>query len=244
MRRPTRWLLALTLAGTASVALAYVLPAEAIFERFEARRARPKADNQEVSGRVVLFDGAGVRQVHPATHTLRFPGACRLDLQEDAEASEPSASPHVTVRDGKVVASTSGALALLTPFERIVCALLGIRDHGAGAMARLAARWKIDLGYTGLTRLEGDVVYVVGAPAKETTKPALWFRREKVLPVLARVKIDGVLYEVRLLGYDDPATGELHPREMQLWLDGTLRVRFVSDRLDQNVGLDPTHFGT
>ncbi len=248
MKHPLRASLSATLLAAllvallaAAPALAYVLPATAIFELFAKRREKLKSTNQQVSGRLILTDAAGVRTLLPATHTLRFPGDCRLEIDEDTGGGLGGA--HVIVRDGKIVAKTEGKLALLTDLEALACPVLSIKALGAEKLEALVKRWKIDPEYTGLSRLEDRVAYVVGAKASETDKPSIWFDKEKLLPVQVRAKVGEHFYELRLTGYNDPATGELHPREIQLWIEGKLRARFVADRLDQNLDLDPKLFG-
>jgi len=245
MKRPHRLALAAIvfagLCATAAPVLAYVLPATAIFELFAKRREKLKATNQQVGGRLLLTDAAGVRTLLPATHTLRFPGDCRLEIDEGAVGDFGGA--HVIVRDGKILAKTSGKIELLNDFEALACPVLAIKAEGAAKLEALVKRWKIDPEYTGLSRLDDRVAYVVGAPASETDKAAIWFDKEKLLPVQVRAMVGEKAYELRLTGYSDPATGELHPREIQLWLEGALRARFVADRLEQNLDLDPKLFG-
>ncbi|MDF1561556.1 MAG: hypothetical protein P1V51_00860 [Deltaproteobacteria bacterium] len=233
-------LAALTL-GVAAPALAYVLPATAIFELFASQREKLKSDNQQVGGRLVITDAAGVRTVLPATHTLRFPGDCRFEIDEDGVAGELGGT-HVIVRDGKLIAKAAGKLALLDELVSLACPVLSIKELGAEKLDALAKRWKIDLAYSGLSRLDDRMVYVVGAKPSEVEKPSIWFDKEKLLPVQVRTKSGEQLLELRMTGFNDPATGELHPREIQLRVDGKLRARFVAERLEQNLDLDPKLF--
>lgn len=226
----------------AGPALAYVLPAPAIFELFANTREKLKATNQQVSGRLVMTDAAGVRTVLPATHTLRFPGDCRLEIDEDGVAGELGGA-HIIIRDGKLVARASGKLEPLNDLLSLACPVLAIKDLGKEKLQAAAKRWKIDLDYTGLSRLDDRAVYVVGAKAADKDTAAIWFDKEKLLPVQVRMKKGEHHLELRMTGYSDPATGELHPREMQLWIDGTLRARFIAERLEQNLDLDPKLFG-
>ncbi|RMG10753.1 MAG: hypothetical protein D6729_19055 [Deltaproteobacteria bacterium] len=234
MRAVAAVLLALLLAAPAR---AYVLPTRALLELFEAPRGRGSTTTRHVEGTLTLFAPDGDRTSFPAVHDLELNGRCRLEI-----ISGPFEGAHAVYARGRIVRPEASDLADLALLEALACPLVALRDGAAAAVDRLLRTHGVDLEYTGLSRLNRRPAYLIGARPWEHDRPQLWLDKEQLQPVKWVAEVDGRLGEVRLLGYSDPATGSLHPRTLELWLDGRLRLRFVAERLEQGIEFPKDHF--
>lgn len=230
--RSRRVLAALVAACVALPAAAYVLPTRALLDKLAERRSKDSARTLRVEGTLEIFAETGARTVIPAVHDLRYPGRCAL-ATDQGDARDGAAWER-----GRRVAPKDPALEPLMVLESLACPVLAVHDGADREIGAFLAKEGVDTDYTGLSRLEGHPAYLIGAKPWETDKPQLWLDEETFLPVRVIGRVGTVLGDVRLLGYDDPATGEWHPRRMELWEDGALKVRFTAERLDRNVSLD------
>lgn len=240
MRRLRTTLVLIGLLGVAAPAGAYVLHADALVSMFHARRQKLKALTQRIEGVLTLIDDAGVRRVLPATRMVQFEGKCRLQVDEGGD--EALSGGYVAIRKRDVVVPAQKLLHNLVLLERIACPLLSRRENAGTQLRRLFERWKVNKELTTFSRLGDRFVYVIGGAPWDEEVPQVWLDKHLFLPVRARVRMDDQWADVRLLGYTDPATGELHPLTMELWLDGKMRVRFSAERIENDVEFEPELF--
>jgi hypothetical protein len=121
-------------------------------------------------------------------------------------------------------ASAEPAATLL----RLACPLLTTRGlpmgEAVGAIRAAAEGVGVDLtAGAGLGRLSDRVVYVLGASARDQSKPQLWVYKDTRAParLIAQSGAD-----LRLLQYGDPAAADWFPRVFELWERGQLSARF------------------
>jgi hypothetical protein len=201
------------LAGIFIAALLAYIPSPASLLKKAAGRNSQLAKTREValSGNLSV---AG-QPVKSATLTLHFPLNCKLEA-EGAGA--------VSVKGTASEGTTGPALQLL----QIACPLLATRglssNEAAGTIRALATGAGIDLtAATAMARIGDRVTYVLGATARDTTRPQLWLYKDTRAParLIAQSGAD-----LRLLQYGDPAAGDWFPRVIELWTAGQLSARF------------------
>ena len=235
-----RLLAALLVAAVGLPAMAYVLPTPALLDLFGQRKDGLHAATLKVDGSLTILDASGGRRVVPASHLVRFDQRCRLELE--ASDDEALAGVYTAYDRGKLTPPSDPALADLGTLEQLACPLISARTHATAEVGRLLRSLHVDTAFTGLSRQDGRPAYVIGAKPWETGTPQLWLDQKTFLPVRLVAKVGGHVAEVRLLKYDDPATGAWHPGRLQLYLDGTLRLEFSAEHLDQNVKLADSRF--
>lgn len=197
--------------------VAYIPAPASLLKRAAARTSSlGKAKEVTLAGTVTVKD----QGAHAAQLVLRFPLSCRL------EGDGVSLSVHGTpAKPNAVVEGTTGpALQLL----QLACPLIAYRGMpGTGAedalrAAVLAAGADVTAG-SSLARLGDRMVYVLGAQARDLTRPQLWLYKDSHAP--ARLFAQGGL-DLRLLEYGNPAAADWFPRVIELWESGQLTARF------------------
>lgn len=197
--------------------LAY-LPTTASLLKRAASRSSGLGKTREVtlSGTVTVKD-QGAR---PAQLVLHFPLSCRLEgdgvsLSVKGTAARPS---------GTAEGTTGPALQLL----QLACPFLAYRGLSAIEAeealrnATLAAGADVTAG-SALSRLGDRVVYVLGAQARDLTRPQLWLYKDTTAP--ARLLAQGGA-DLRMLEYGNPAAADWFPRVIELWEGGQLSAKF------------------
>lgn len=221
----------------AAEALAYVLPSGALLELFEQRRGSGSTKTRRVEGTLTLVAPDGDRQVAPAAHDVELPGRCRLEVLSGPWEGAWAASDR-----GKVRAPEQRDLEDLARLVALACPFVAVREGAARQVRATLEAHGVDLDYTGLSRLNGEPAYLIGARPWERDTPQLWLDKDTLQPVKFVGTVLDRLAEVRMLGYADPATGSLHPHRMELWLDGRLRLIFEAERLEQGMRFPKGHF--
>jgi hypothetical protein len=236
----------------ASGALAYVLPGLSIVRRMAEVRDDLQLFSVRIEGGVTLSGSlAGEAQRSLAllgdrpevqadgVVSLKLPGRCRFDVS--------------SIEGGRFAAVTSGGKPRVegaTPAPvslalEHLCVLLASRSSSAGEAKELLMRHlgqlKIDVGQTSLARFGGQVVYVIGAPGERT--PQLWVYKDLFLPARLRfADAQGAFWDLRLLDYTSPATGEWFPRTVELAKENEVVLRFTSLKSDVKTKLADTLF--
>jgi hypothetical protein len=195
--------------------LAYV-PAPGSLIKQAAARTIPKAREITMTGTVTVKD----QGAHGASLTLHFPLSCKLEgdgvsLLVKGTAARPA---------GTAEGTTGPALQLL----QLACPLLAYRGMPAAeseeALRNAAQAAGADVTTGGaLARLGDRVVYVLGAGARDLTRPQLWIYKDTHAP--ARLIAQGGA-DLRLLEYGNPASADAFPRVIELWEGGQLTARF------------------
>jgi hypothetical protein len=197
--------------------LAYIPSAGSLLKR-AASRTSSLGRTREVtlSGTVTVKDQGS----HPAQLTLRFPLSCKLE----AEGVSLSVRGNVLKPSAVAEGTTGPALQLL----QLACPFLtyrGLPAADAEAALRAAAlEVGADLTAGGaLARMGDRAAYVLGAGARDLTRPQLWIYKDTHAP--ARVVAQSGA-DLRLLEYGNPAAADWFPRVIELWEGGQLAARF------------------
>ncbi len=114
---------------------------------------------------------------------------------------------------------------------------------GARGLAFLEAL-KIDPEVVSLTRMDGQVVFVIGARPWERDKPQLWVDRQLRVPVRL-VYLDagsGKRLELRLRGFGSAITRDRYPERIETWENGELVEELLFSSLEVDPRLDPGLF--
>src|SRR5258708_3299970 len=198
-----------------AIALAYILPAEAILSTMARRRA-------EIAFSTLVAEGTYQASGGPTATVweVLVPGRVRR-----VERKRP-ASPEITLiketkrwsykLGEKSPAPTKGPSDLFLVF-------LGAsdKDPGGGRGSAFLRSRGIDESVVSLSRLDKRASFVIGAKPWESKKPQLWVDKEFFLPSrLVEVdKQSGSITDTRLLGYGSAATGEWYPQRIEVWKD-------------------------
>lgn len=244
--------IAATLLLFTTSAIAYVLPGESIVRRMAEARDDLQLYSLRVEGRVTA-QGALVPELQrslallgeleeiqaDAVISLKLPARCRIDVS--------------ALEGGRFAAVSSGGKvrvegATPPPFTRAleqVCVLLASRSSSDGdardLLMRHLAKLKVDVKRTSLARFGGQVVYVIGATTDRA--PQLWVYKDVFLPARLRfLDEQGVLWDLRLLDYTSPATGEWFPRTVELAREDEVLFRFTSLKSDSKSKLADSLF--
>jgi len=205
---------ALTLVAAMAVAMpvqAYVPGGRTVVRKFAERVSTDKLTVVPLSGSATTE--GGTQQ-----------SSARLDLNAGGcKASIGSGSAKTTTfvdKAGKVVTEGNPSPAL-EAFVTLVCPLLAIRNVSAvdadAALTKYMEGHGISTGTVTLTRLDKRAAYVLGAKARDVSKPQLWIDKDNNRPIRVVAKIANQLWDVRM---EDPvsiATNRLAPRAVELW---------------------------
>jgi hypothetical protein len=219
----------------AAPAFAYVLPLRAILDQLHQARESVSASDQVVEGTVTLYGEGGRRKLLAATRSVLSDGRCRLEI---VDALDEAIAGAFVVWDGGALRGTDHpTLSPLRALEALACPLSATGGAAPRAFSAQLDRLGVDKRYTGLSRLEGRPAYVIGGRPWETDRPQVWLDKETWVPVRAIARVDGRLADVRMTGYTDPASGEWHPRLIQVYVDGERKASFTAERIDRDVAL-------
>lgn len=243
------WLAALV----ASTALAYVLPAASIVRHMSEKRHRLELFSLRIEGSASFFgDSAGEVQRSlsligerteisaDAVLSFKLPGRCRVDLSSVEGGKVAAALSH-----GKPRVEGAPPTAVVTALEHL-CVLFATRSSSEGeaqdALMRHLERLKVNTTMTSLARFAGNVAYVIGAT--EPGAAQLWvYKTDEFWPARLRfTDAQGVAWDLRLVDYTSPATGEWFPRSVELYRDNALQVRLTGLRADNRSKLADTLF--
>jgi len=238
-----------------TAALAYVMPGYSILKHLAETRDGLQLFTLRVDGSAT-FSGAGLKDVGPvlglptdrpelqadATLYLKLPRRCRMELS--------------SVEGGKQVAAVTSAgkkrfegsdLASVDLLLQEVCALLAERSASEGESRAAVERHLQHLGVkedvTWLARFggQGQVAFVLGEQGDG--KAQLWVYKDSFEPARLRfVDAQGAAWDLRLLDYGSPATGEWFPRTVELYKAGELQVRFTALKADARGSLSDKLF--
>jgi outer membrane lipoprotein-sorting protein len=229
--------LAVAVASTIpAIALAYVLPADAIFSTMARKRV-------EIDFKTLVAEGTYQAGGGPPVSIweVMIPGRVRRIERKSKEATEITLikeNKRWSYRIGEKAAPSAKA-----PPD-IVLTFLGANDKdpgGARGSAFLRSRG-IDESTVSLSRLDKRAAYVIGAKPWEANKPQLWVDKEYYLPcrLIEVDKQSGSITDTRFLGYGSAVTGEWYPQKIEVWKDGNLveSTTYTSARLNEEVNDD------
>lgn len=194
--------------------LAYI-PSPASLLKRTAGRSSALGKSREVT----LTGTLTVREqgARPAQLVLKFPLSCRFE--GDGGFSVAVKGPAQTAEG-----TTGPALEML----KLACPFLAYRglpaDAAEAALRQAATAAGADLtAASALGRLGDRVVYVLGAPARDLSRPQLWLYMDGDAPARL-IASDGS--DLRFLEYGNPAAADWFPRVLELWQSGQLAARF------------------
>ena len=223
-----------------SPAAAYVLPFTPLAHQLQERREQGGARSQVVGGTLALHGSHGERIIVAAKRTVMAQGLCRLDIVDPSASALEDA--HVIWDGSRARGSDHSELSLVKMMESLACPLSAGGSDARGMLQDLINRLGVDRRYTGYSRLDGRVAYVIGAPPWEMDDPALWLDKETLLPVRAMGSLGGARVDLRMLGYGDLVDGDWHPRVIELRVDGRLALTFQAERVERDVEISAALF--
>ncbi len=228
--------LVLAVCLTAGAALAYVMPASSILRRMVDRRETLKLNSLAVTGTAV-FPRVSASEAAAALGTstdrelqtdarflLRFPGRCRLELSTPEGGQLAAVSAHGKARqEGKALAAAQQALSQVCPLLAIRAAAEG--EARAGVERHLSAIGITDR-QTALARLDGKVVYVVGA---KNPQAQLWIYKDSFQPARVLFKdAQGTAWDVRMKDFGSAVAGDWFPRVVEVRRGEDTVMRFTA----------------
>jgi hypothetical protein len=235
-----------------SVVWAYVMPSYSILKHM-ARARESQPFTMRVEGSVSLAGAtvheAGVALGLPterpelqvdATLSLKLPGRCRIELSS-AEGGKQLAD--VTAYGKK--RAEGPELVPLTIGLQEACALLAERSASDEETRAAYERHIHSLGVkdenTSLARFGGQVAFVLGDTKEE--QPQLWIYKDSFQPARIRfADAQGNAWDVRMIDYTSPATGEWFPRTLEVFKGGELQLSFTALKADTRVNLSDKLF--
>jgi hypothetical protein len=251
LRRAARGLgLAVLLVG--GTALAYVLPQSAVLRRMVERRDEQQLVALRVDGSFTLSGEAlkvaagllGLPLNRPeaqteATFAMKVPGRCRLEAGVDEEMRL------VAVHAGGRGRMTGAEVAPLTRGLSELCTLMALRAsserEGRAALDAHLRALGVEARQSSLARFGGKVAYVLGNPQEDAAQ--LWVYKDNFQPARLRWKDrDGTAWDVWMVDYTSPATGEAFPRVFEVYQNGQRQLRFSALKGDTRVRLDDALF--
>jgi hypothetical protein len=231
---------------SAASAAAYLMPATGIIKALVDDHQAPPIHSMIVRGSYTFFGdqaaavatalkavNAGGETTVAAELDFKMPGKCAVTLQAPS-AIEADAATAIN-NSGKV--KTLGPEVLLIKIHAaLACPLLYQRS---GAKGDAAPAWQsfleglgVDLQVVSMVRFSGDLA-----------KPQFWVSKgDKFDPTRLIAKVDGTLYDVRLTDFTSPASGEWHPRQVDIYRGETLLSRFLAEKADVNVKVSDAIF--
>jgi len=238
--------------GLGAVAQAYILPGVSILRRMTEGRDDLQISALKIEGTLSFFGPAakeagaalGVAADRPELQTdaqvfLKLPGRCRLEAStvEGGKVSVAVESNGKRRIEGAEIPALSVALSALCP---LLASRSATENEARTTVERQLAKLKVDLRKSSLARFGGQVAYVLGDPAEGS--PQLWVYKDSFLPARLRfAEADGTAWDVRLLDYGSPATGEWFPRVVEVskagqpWLKLTGVTAEAKPKLDDKL---------
>ncbi|MFW5879105.1 MAG: hypothetical protein ACOCVR_04720 [Myxococcota bacterium] len=239
--KPTSPLALVSLSLALLVALpvsAFVLPLPALLDQLRQRREESVEIPVVFEGKLTLGREEGERFVVTARRSVLPEGVCRLEILDGAPEMEGA----FVIWDGRQ-ARDSGhdGLAHLVTLESIACPLLAAGSHAPVRIEEVMDRLGVDRSFTGYSRLDGRVAFLVGGRPWEE-RPQVWIDKDEMVPVRAIAQVDAGMADVRLLRYGDPITGRWYPRTIEVRVNERLVASFTAESLDTQVELSASLF--
>lgn len=198
--------------------VAYIPTAGSLFKR-AAGRVSSLARTREVTlAGSLTVKGEGARA---AQLVLHFPLSCRLEADGGVSLSVKGTAAQPW---GAGEGTAGPALQML----RMACPFLAHRglpqaEAEEALKAAAAAAGANPTSGSALARLGDRITYVLGAGARDQSRPQLWLYKDNAAP--ARLLTQGGA-DLRFLEYGNPAAAEWFPRVIELWEGGQLAARF------------------
>jgi len=222
---------------------AYILPASSILRRLSEARNDVQVSNLRIDGTLTfassaarqaatLFGGGGSEVQVDGVLMLKLPSRCRLEVSTDAARGAVVWSHGKQRAEGVRLDELAIALAQ-------ICPLLATRSNSE-ASTRAALEHYISAmnvqAKTSLGRLGRQIAFVLGQPAEG--EPQFWIYKDNFLPARVRwTDADKRRWDLRLLDYGSPLTGEAFPRVIELYRDKELSLRFSGLKSDSKTAL-------
>lgn len=221
-----------------SAALAYILPGTSIIRRMVEARDSNEFSNGRIEGGLSFF-GQAARQASTTLHAsiqgselasegsvfLKLPGRCRIE-----SATLDGSKVAAVFSRGRLRTEGAEVTALAAATEQI-CAILGSRGGSESQQRSVLERHldglKIDRSRSWLGRLAGKVAYVMGN--SDEGAPRFWVYKDSFLPArLQWTDSQQTQWDLRLIDYGSPITGEWFPRIVEVSRNGELALRFTA----------------
>ncbi len=224
---------------SASVAHAYIVPANALMDRAVKARLRLALSGLRLKG--VLEKDGERSQVSEAIFREETGFVWRREIRrgEDVQIVLDRGRERYTFAPGD-----RGVMPSRTPLDPL--AILGFPvevDEDGIRGVEMLRDLGIDTSVVSYGRLDQRIVFIIGATSKEPNKPQLWLDKDLMVPVrLVRYDRSRVRVETRWLGFASPLTRPFFPRRIETWVDGQLTQSVTYHSIEVNPRLDETQF--
>jgi hypothetical protein len=206
--------------GTARLAEAYVLPADALLKMFAEQRHDNTFNNLSIR---LSLQKPDENETRDAQWYFKKPGNFRMVKSDTIYIDDPKA---LKPKDA--------------PPERLL-ALLWLNDDPIRLLSGLQG-FGIDTTRVGFGRINNQVTYIIGAAAYETDKPQVSLSKDGLLPLRFIVKgtfeKSTEVIDVRLF-YDQ---GSRYPSALDYYIDGKLKEHAVVLKIQKNTNLSDSLF--
>ncbi len=217
-----------------AVALAFILPADAILARSAKMRAQLGLTTLRLEGTRTKADGTKER----FREVLRSGKGRKIETLVDGVA----VNVQLVTQAGKLYQynpKQGPGAPTKAPVDPIVRFLLeDSKDPGGRRGMSFLANAGINHEITTMGRQERRLAFVIGAKPWEGDKPQLWLDQTTYVPLKLITRSNGKLMETRLLGFGSPLTQSYFPRIVERYEDGKLVERTTYETIELNPKLD------
>lgn len=197
---------------------AHIIPSGSVARRFANAQAMDKVERTPLVGSAVVDDRGRQARGSVSGH-VAFPGECAFAIEGDVQAQ-------ARLSAGRVTADSQDVRALAA-FVALGCPLTTLRavpaQQAESALSRANKALGVDTRVVSLRRLNGRTAWAVGARARDSSSPQVWFDKQSQRPVRVIGSHDGALWDVRFRDPRSMATGRAFPRIVEVW-QGERRV--------------------
>lgn len=254
-------LVAVSLLG--ATAWAYLPTAVAILKRIGEHRAHIGMRSLRVVGSFTFY-GDQAKAVADAmkapTANAETTVAAEIDYKFSNRCAVTLHAPSGVPADDATASNSFGRIRAVGPdvlplkiFAKFACPLIDTTDDEHGDVAVVLGRLLEELGgdpsIVSLARFRGKVVYDIGGPLRDVSRPQLWVNKEPDIHEILRVeparligRFESKTYDVQLIDYTSAATGEWHPREVDILEGQSVLAKFIAERVDPNPKLPDSVF--
>ena len=240
----------LVLVGTAaallasSTALAFRPSAGWLFGQ-AAERSRSRGSNTlTVEATTTIYDekGRAIVAAAPERLILAWPGKLRRELEVDGGATlEVRADGKLTTQQPGAAAKSGRAGVDLLAEMMTSSSSMDINGTARGLLNGVKALG-VNPEIVAYGRFDGRVAFLIGSKPWETDKSQVWLDKDLLVPLRVVSTAGGVVVDIRYLGWGSPVGGSWYPQVVEIWQDGRLVRRTVTENLERNTAVAAATF--
>ena len=227
----SRWLLSVACALVLIVSISgvrpghcYLLPAEQILEFVAKRTAKLYSLRLRVLAETPDPTRPGAVTIKEMVYYAARPDFLRQEMVQEADGGA------ILVGSGRRLSVIDGHLLEEIPRHEEIFPIL-LFASSAKVLKTLLVQEQVDLNQVRLSRMGGQIAYVIGAPAREAEVPEFWCDKERFLPLrlIGRRANQGVtdLVDIRFLSYQEVADSIWLPMKIEFYRRDRLSLRLV-----------------